>query len=344
MIKEIHMNDSPYYQYGPYYNIPPYVLAQNSKRDLRKTSNMLCWTLLAAMFFMVAFTYICVAYLKAVGYTGDYSNSGFSGFTPVLFYLANGAGYLVGLSVPVLIYFSARHIALSEALPFEKIGFLKTAACVFFGTAVCMLANIPANAVVDIEKSFGFTGELPNYPLTDDPAVLTLYFIIIAVIPPIVEELLFRGMILHSLRKYGDGFAVVGSAILFGLYHGNFVQMVFAFIAGLVMALVVVRTHSLWPSILIHFFNNTISVAIEITQRYGGEQLANTVNNTVVGVFLVLGAAALVYLLIKDKKFFSGDAVNPFFRMSAKLGALFFNPGGVAVLLFAVISSFRYLT
>lgn len=122
-----------------------------------------------------------------------------------------------------------------------------------------MLANIPANAVVNIEKAFGFSGNMPELPLTDDPWVLVLYGITIAVIPPIVEELLFRGMVLNSLRKYGDGFAIVASALLFGLYHGNFVQMVFAFLAGLVMALVVVRTGSLWTSILIHFVNNSIS-------------------------------------------------------------------------------------
>ncbi len=338
------MNNSPYTQYGPYYNVHPYVEAQNSKRELRKTSNAVCWTLLVAMFLMTGFLYVCVFYLRAVGYTHDYTNSDFQGFTPVLYYLANGAGYLVGLAAPALVFFAARHISLSSALPFEKAGFLKIGACVFFGTAVCMLANIPANAVVEIEKWFGFSGELPEMPLTGDPPVLFLYFLTIAVIPPLVEELFFRGVVLHSLRKYGDGFAVVGSAILFGLYHGNFVQMVFAFIAGLVMALVVVRTNSLWPSILIHFFNNGISFAIEMSQRFGGDQMADYVNNTVVGVVLALGVASFVYLLVKDKKFFHSDGVNPYFRLSAKLNALFFNPGGVAVLLLTLLSSFRYLS
>ncbi|MBW7572789.1 CPBP family intramembrane glutamic endopeptidase [Caproiciproducens faecalis] len=338
------MNESPDTRYGPYYPVHPFVEAQNRKRELRKTSNAVCWTLLLAMFLMTGFLYICVAYLKAVGYTGDYSNSGFSGFTPVLYYLANGAGYLVGLAAPALVFFAARHISLNDALPFEKAGFLKICACAFFGTAVCMLANIPANAVAEMEKWFGFSGELPEMPLTGDFPVLTLYFLTIAVIPPLVEELFFRGVVLHSLRKYGDGFAVVGSAILFGLYHGNFVQMVFAFLAGLVMALVVVRTNSLWPSIMIHFFNNGISFVVEMSQRFGGDQMENYVNNSIVVVFLVLGAVSLVYLAITDKKFFRGETVNPYFRLSAKLNALFLNPGGVAVLLFAVLSSFRYLT
>lgn len=329
----------PYY---PYYNPGAYNITQGAKRDLRRTSNALCWTLLAAMFLMSGFMILCGLYLSALSYTAD-STSGFMGFTPVLYYLAMGISYVVGLAVPALLYFAIKRIDLSDALPFEKAGFLKTAACVFFGSAVCMLANIPANAVVNIEKAFGFSGNMPELPLTDDPWVLVLYGITIAVIPPIVEELLFRGMVLNSLRKYGDGFAIVASALLFGLYHGNFVQMVFAFLAGLVMALVVVRTGSLWTSILIHFVNNSISFSIEMVQRYAGENVANQVNYIVVGVLLALGVISLIYILRKDKHFFKRETPNPFFRFSTRMGALFTNPGGVAILVFALYASVKTL-
>jgi membrane protease YdiL (CAAX protease family) len=339
------MSSSPYNQYNPYNVPPPYVLAQGEKRELRRTSNALCLTLLAAMFLMGIFAlYICPLYLKAVGYTGDYSVEGFSGYTPVLYYLANGMGYVVGLSVPVLLYFAIKRIPLSEILPFGKAGFLKTAACVLFGSLVCILANIPANAVVNIEKAWGFSGEMPESPLTNDPLVLILYGIGIAIIPPIVEELLFRGMILQSLRKYGDGFAVVASAVLFALFHGNFVQIVFAFIAGLVMAHVVVRTGSLWTSILIHFINNGISYAMQITQRFAGVETANRMNGIIVMSLLVLGVLSLIYLLIKDKHFFRGDVHNPYLKFSSKLGAVFGNFGGVALLIFTAYSCFKFLT
>mgnify|MGYP001232349778 CR=1 FL=1 len=339
------MSNSPYYQYNPYNVPPPYVLAQGEKRELRRTSNMLCWTLLIAMFLMTAFSaYICPLYLKAVGYTGDYSVQGFGGFTPVLYYLATGLGYVAGLAVPALLYFAIRRISLSDILPFEKAGVVKTAACVFFGSAVCMLANIPANAVVNIETRFGFSGNMPDMPLTNDAWVLVLYGITIAIIPPIVEELLFRGMILQSLRKYGDGFAVVASAMLFGLYHGNFVQIVFAFIAGLVMAHVVVRTGSLWTSILIHFINNGVSFALEMVKRFAGDDVTNMVNNIVVACLLALGFISFIYLLMKDKHFFKGDSFNPFFKFSSKIGAVFANPGGVAVILFSAVTSIYILT
>jgi CAAX amino terminal protease family. len=119
--------------------------------------------------------------------------------------------------------------------------------------------------------------------------------------------------------------------------------MVFAFIAGLVMALVVVRTGSLWTSILIHFINNSVSFALEMVQRYAGDAFANQVNYIVMGVMLALGLIAVIWLTAKDRHFFRSGTPDPLLRFSSKLGALFSNPGGVAMLVFAVVSSVGYL-
>jgi membrane protease YdiL (CAAX protease family) len=338
------MNGTPYYPYNQYNTPPEYAEAIVEKKTLRRTANRLCWTLLFALLLMSSFgALICPLFLKAIGYTGDYSVEGFNGYTPVLYYLASGMGYVAGMAVPVLLYFAFRRISLRETLPFEKTGVLKTAACVFFGLAVCMLGNIPANAVANIQKTFGFSGEIPQSPLTNDLPVLILYGITVAIIPAIVEELFFRGMVLQSLRRFGDGFAIVASAVLFGLFHGNFVQFVFALIAGLVMAQVVIRTGSLWTSILIHFLNNGISYTVQVTSRFVGEEQANQIYSYVVMAIFALGLISIFYLLIKDKHFFRGDKHNPYFKFSSKIFAFFVNPGGIAMLLFSLVSSIYIL-
>lgn len=340
------MNGSPYgpyNPYNPYFDPVLYERAQGEKHQLKQTANGLCITLLASMLFVYVVAILGNVYLKGIGYTPDYTNPDFSGYTPVLYYLREGIVYLLGLTMPALLYLAIRHIPLREVLPFQKTGFLKTGAFVFFGVAVCMLANFPANIVANIEKAFGFNPDL-SLPLTNDPAVLALYFITLAVAPPIVEELIFRGIILQSFRRFGDGFAVVASAMLFGLFHGNFVQMIFAFIAGLVMALAVVRTNSLLPSILIHFCNNSISFAITATQRLYGDTAVTYVNNAVFGVSIILGIGSLFYLWSKDRHLFQGDAGNPMFRLPAKIKALFFNFGGVCMLIYAFASSLWVLT
>ena len=58
-------------------------------------------------------------------------------------------------------------------------------------------------------------------------------FIYASILAPISEEILFRGLIQHSLLPFGKKFAVFGSALLFGIFHGNLAQTPFAFLAGL---------------------------------------------------------------------------------------------------------------
>ena len=87
-----------------------------------------------------------------------------------------------------------------------------------------------------------------------------------AVVPPFVEEFLFRGVILSQFRKYGDVFAVIASALLFGLLHRNFSQIVFAFICGLALGITLVRTNNIWIPVGIHMFVNGFYVLLNIVR------------------------------------------------------------------------------
>lgn len=81
-----------------------------------------------------------------------------------------------------------------------------------------------------------------------------------AIIPAIVEEVAMRGIVMAPLRKYGDRFAIVMSAIIFALMHSNMVQIPFAFVAGIILGYFAISTNSLWTAIAIHAANNLLSV------------------------------------------------------------------------------------
>lgn len=74
---------------------------------------------------------------------------------------------------------------------------------------------------------------------------------------PFIEEVLFRGAVMRSLQNFGRRFAVVASALIFGLIHGNLVQTPFAFITGLVLGYAAME-YGIWWSIALHFFNNAV--------------------------------------------------------------------------------------
>lgn len=82
-------------------------------------------------------------------------------------------------------------------------------------------------------------------------------FLYVGLGAPISEELLFRGLILRSMEPYGKKFSIFASAMLFGLYHGNLVQIPFAFAVGLVLGYVTVEYNIGW-AIVLHMFNNLI--------------------------------------------------------------------------------------
>jgi membrane protease YdiL (CAAX protease family) len=113
---------------------------------------------------------------------------------------------------------------------------------------------------------------------------------------PIVEEIIFRGLVLRSLEPYGKKFAIFASALLFGLYHGNIIQIPFAFGVGLVLGYVTVEYNMIWAMIL-HMFNNLIlsDTLVRLT-----EHLSAPWNDLVFWLFIVgCSIAALVVLLVK---------------------------------------------
>ncbi|NMB30980.1 MAG: CPBP family intramembrane metalloprotease [Clostridiales bacterium] len=94
-------------------------------------------------------------------------------------------------------------------------------------------------------------------PTTTSGWVIAVIYICICA--PIFEEIFYRRIILGSLRRYGDTFAIVISAILFGIMHGNFSQFFYAFALGLIYGYIVIRSNSILPAILLHALNNSIS-------------------------------------------------------------------------------------
>lgn len=82
-------------------------------------------------------------------------------------------------------------------------------------------------------------------------------FLYSALLAPLSEEILFRGYVLRSLRPYGSRFAIVGSAVLFALFHGNLLQGPYALLAGLILGYLACE-YSLWWAIGAHVFNNLI--------------------------------------------------------------------------------------
>lgn len=106
----------------------------------------------------------------------------------------------------------------------------------------------------------GYKLEESILPL-DNAGWLVLNIILLAAVPAVLEELVFRGVILNAFRKKtGDMAGIFISAALFSLIHCSPQQTIFTFVFGIVLAFVVVKTGSVVSSMIIHFLNNAIAV------------------------------------------------------------------------------------
>jgi len=80
---------------------------------------------------------------------------------------------------------------------------------------------------------------------------------------PMAEEMVFRGLLYRWLRvRWGVAPSAAVSAVLFGVVHGQLEVGVGAFVVGIVLALAYERSQSLWPPIIIHAVQNSISIVL----------------------------------------------------------------------------------
>ena len=87
--------------------------------------------------------------------------------------------------------------------------------------------------------------------------------LIMGVVGPVSEEVVFRGVVLNGYKRSGNAFrAILFSALLFGLMHMNFNQAAYAIFLGIVMAVLVETTGSLWSSIVFHMTVNIQNVLL----------------------------------------------------------------------------------
>lgn len=126
------------------------------------------------------------------------------------------------------------------------------------------------------------------------------------VMPAVIEELLFRGIIFKSLKSDSaikkPWVALVSGAILFAAFHLSFTQLVYQFILGLIFAGVFMKTGNLLYSMVAHFINNFF--IITYTFIAGSDDMSYTWSGyTIITAILLIGVGALIiHSLIKSLK------------------------------------------
>lgn len=185
---------------------------------------------------------------------------------------------------------------------------------IIIGITMLYVFALPSIYFVELLKQLGYNPRQSGISINTF-ADFVMGTVFIAILPAVCEELLFRGIVLQGLRKFGDVFAIIFSSVLFMLMHANPSQTLYPFLSGVVLGFVFIKTGDLKYCIIIHFLNNFQSVAAEylsgFTENapYTGSMI--TLPDIIVSaVGLVIFAVCMVYLFKqKTKRYGTSDVV-----------------------------------
>ena len=113
------------------------------------------------------------------------------------------------------------------------------------------------------------------------------------VLGPVIEEFVFRGIIMKELLKdYSNKIAILSSALIFAIAHLNLVQGMVAFLLGLLLGFVYIKTHSIYLCMLTHIINNTFFFSLSLFYPQWVEIFSHNILKsiliTVVGLLIII--------------------------------------------------------
>ena len=205
------------------------------------------------------------------------------------------------------------------------------------GIGVCGVAEIPAQIFMETLAAFGIQPSAPALE-TDSSAFGVLLAVLgIAVFPALVEEFAMRGITMGFLRPQGDSYAILISSVMFALMHANLVQIPFAFIAGLGLGFVAVKSGSVWTACLVHFINNLTSTALDYLSNCMSEAAVSAVCIAVNIAYILIGILALSVAERRDSDLLRFEKSETVSKFSEKVKWFFLSPFVIIAIVITVI-------
>ena len=224
--------------------------------------------------------------------------------SPALIQLIDMISGHLAMLLPFVLFAFLCKAPFSVVLPFRSFCSSVAAPGLFIAMGVSVI-GLFASQLLSLFMSFlGFSPILPDITFPDTPAAAMLYLLNLTLFGPLVEEMVFRGIVMNTLRRFGDSFALLISSLLFAFIHMNLTQMPNAFLMGLVMGYFVLCTGSLWVGVLIHAVNNSLVLLLNGVLYSVPQSASVMVMLSVFSLYLIGGIIALLYLVRRHPNMF----------------------------------------
>lgn len=201
--------------------------------------------------------------------------------------------YLIGFPICCLILKSIPDGQKREEENLTFGGFIKFFLISYFIMVLLNLFTMGFLWIVGNFKGSDVVNPLENV-ISNSSVLATIIFA--GILSPIIEEVLFRGVMLNKLRTYGDKIAIITTALLFGLFHENFSQFFYAVGLGMIFAYVTLKTGTIKYSIGLHIMINMMGGVI------GTQALSSTIATMIFGIVVWIFVISGLILFVKDFK------------------------------------------
>ena len=210
--------------------------------------------------------------------------------------LVNIFSSTICMLVPFLLFMLLCRVPARVAFPMKRFSPSLCVPCIFVAMGVSVIGLASSSLLGRFLELFGLQPHVA-ISIPQNPLALLLFAVQLCVLTPLVEEVVFRGIIFQSMRRFGDSFALVLSAILFALFHGNLSQAPNAFLMGLVIGYLVLYSGSLWVGIIIHAVNNLLNLAADLLLQTIPEPYQTLVWLAILSFYLIAGITAMLVLV-----------------------------------------------
>lgn len=231
-------------------------------------SKWLYYFLVGPVLFMVLYSAI-IFFAVIFGYSfyGDEYNA-HMGFV-------NIAEGVIGIGVMTIVYLVKRYMIwplpkCSVGKPYDW-GFAALGAMTMLGVSILYMYLVDMIDLSVVKKAMTEYNEMIEVA-SASKADLYMYFIALVVLIPILEEMIFRGVIFAGMMQLNRPYlAVIGSAVFFGAMHVQPIQVGYAFLSGVILGLIYYYTQNLCMTILAHiifnFFGNGMFMIFDVPER-----------------------------------------------------------------------------
>ncbi len=196
---------------------------------------------------------------------------------------------------------------IKQTFSFNKISVVQILGAIVTGIGMIML-NLVMSSIVSMIVKDSTENLNTSMELLTEGRSLPVLLLIIALIPAVCEEILFRGYFYASVRnRVKPIYAITIVSLVFGIYHMNLAQSIVTAIIGMILAVAVYKGKSIFASMIIHFMNNGISV---ICMQYPENSLVTYIDNINTPIEIILFSVSGAVLCLFGIKLLSKKSVE----------------------------------